>query len=324
MAAATRPGHLERTAEEPRDERLHEVRLSRVEQVNERIRLFRLELQSGQAAKFMPGQWLDTYVPGIAKAGGFTITSVPSSGGAAGKAADAEPPPPPYFELAVQESPDNEVAAWLWRAPEEIVGALLRVRIGGSFVFPPLAAPTEASSSVRQHGQQQWNIGTVRNVFFVAGGVGINPLVSMLGALAETSQPPGGDRDAPHVYVLYATKMPASGNLSHVLFLERVARWFDEGRLRGLLRVYVTDGRGGARLPPEGACTLHGAQVEIRHGRIVEGQVRAMVGSQDPGTSLVYVCGPPTMTDQMVASLTSRAEGSPIIDPGLVLTEKWW
>ncbi|KAL3955192.1 hypothetical protein ACCO45_010755 [Purpureocillium lilacinum] len=271
MATAARTGHLERTAEEPRDRRLHEVRLSRVDQVNERIRQFRLELQSGPA-KFLPGQWLDTYVPGIEKAGGFTITSTPSA--AAGEVVGAATPP--YLELAVQESPGNEVAAWLWRAPDEIVGALLLVRIGGSFVFPPLAAPSDSGSAA----QQQQDLNNVRSVFFVAGGVGINPL------------------------------MPASGNLSDVLFMERLAKLFGEGRLKGLLRIYATDGTG-ARLPPEGTCELHGAQVKIRHGRISEEQVRTMVGERGPEASLVYICGPPMMTDQLAAALTSGVGASP-------------
>ncbi|PWI70951.1 hypothetical protein PCL_12319 [Purpureocillium lilacinum] len=315
MATAARTGHLERTAEEPRDRRLHEVRLSRVDQVNERIRQFRLELQSGPA-KFLPGQWLDTYVPGIEKAGGFTITSTPSA--AAGEVVGAATPP--YLELAVQESPGNEVAAWLWRAPDEIVGALLLVRIGGSFVFPPLAAPSDSGSAA----QQQQDLNNVRSVFFVAGGVGINPLVSMLSALAETSPlHGGGGGDALHVSVLYATKMPASGNLSDVLFMERLAKLFGEGRLKGLLRIYATDGTG-ARLPPEGTCELHGAQVKIRHGRISEEQVRTLVGERGPEASLVYICGPPMMTDQLAAALTSGVGGKPFMEPGRVLTEKWW
>lgn len=119
------------------------------------------------------------HIPSIPQAGGFTITSTP---------ADAQPLPspdptlvqtgsdqlteqsedlgvpspdangrPPYVELAVQESPSNPPAAWLWRPRDEILGKELSIRVGGSFVWPPAAVPVEQ----------------IRKVVFVAGGVGI-------------------------------------------------------------------------------------------------------------------------------------------------------
>ncbi|KAF4982005.1 hypothetical protein FZEAL_2255, partial [Fusarium zealandicum] len=217
--STSRSGHLERTAQEPRDQGLHVVRLDRIDQVNERIRLFRLTLESGPV-EFSAGQWLDTYVPNTAKPGGFTITSRPSAAASTSQR--------PYLELAVQESPENPPAAWLWRSPSEILGSKLQVRVGGSFVFPPRhVCPDE-----------------MRRVVFVAGGVGINPLVSMMGCIAEG----GHDVD---VRVLYASKVPPSG-LSGVLFLDRIRGWFDEGRLRGELKVFATR-RGEGRFGVEHA-----------------------------------------------------------------------
>jgi hypothetical protein len=64
---------------------------------------------------------------------------------------------PPYVELAVQDSPSNPSAAWLWRPREEILGRELNIRVGGSFVWPPTGI----------------SINDVKNVVFVAGGVGI-------------------------------------------------------------------------------------------------------------------------------------------------------
>ena len=124
-----------------------------------------------QPFTFLPGQWLDVHIPSIPQAGGFTITSTP---------ADAQvlpsPEPPeeladrgedipsairqgrePYVELAVQKSPSNPPAAWLWKPKEEILGKELNIRVGGSFVWPPTGLDT------RQ----------IKNVVFIAGGVGI-------------------------------------------------------------------------------------------------------------------------------------------------------
>lgn len=104
--------------------------------------------------QFLPGQWLDVFVPGIRKPGGFTITSSPSkaqrrkatppaSAAPADGSTTTAPSPAapaqeePYLELAVQKSPDNPPAQYLWRPTAEILHSELRVRVGGSFVWPP-------------------------------------------------------------------------------------------------------------------------------------------------------------------------------------------
>ena len=94
------------------------------------------------SVKFLPGQWLDVFVPGIAKAGGFTITSSPSDN--------------KLVELAIKKSPDQP-ATWLWRPKKEVLGEELIVRVGGSFVWPPPGVDTES----------------VDHVLFIAGGIGI-------------------------------------------------------------------------------------------------------------------------------------------------------
>ncbi|KAF4462026.1 Oxidoreductase NAD-binding domain-containing 1 [Fusarium albosuccineum] len=271
-----RSGHLERTAQEPRDEGLPTVKLGRIDQVNERIRLFRLMLESGPV-KFSAGQWLDTYVPDMAKPGGFTITSPPST---------ASNPSSPYFELAVQESPENPPAAWLWQSPSEILGSKLRVRVGGSFVFPP----------------RDVSLSEIRRVVFVAGGVGINPLASMMGRIAEE----GHDVD---VRVLYASKLPKRG-LKDILFLERIAGWFAEGKLRGELKVFVTG---------QASKEIKGTGFEVLKRRFGVEDVREAVGEQ-VNEEVVYVCGPPDMADEIVEELTG--EGG--LERRRVMLEKWW
>jgi hypothetical protein len=87
-------------------------------------------------------------IPGLPKAGGFTLTSTP---------AEALPSSDfPFLELAVQKS-DNPPAKWLWQKPEKILGTELRVRVGGSFIWPPPGIEEKE----------------IEKVVFVAGGVGI-------------------------------------------------------------------------------------------------------------------------------------------------------
>ncbi|KAH0493672.1 hypothetical protein TgHK011_000329 [Trichoderma gracile] len=336
-----REGHLERTANEPRDADLHEVQLERIEQVNERVRLFRLRLLSGPV-KFLPGQWLDTYIPGVPKAGGFTITSAPSSSSfpRPPSSSSSSLSEPPYFELAVQESPENGPAAWLWRPVGEILGERLRVRVGGRFVFPPLfpgtrekGSPAAAAAVGGDDVGDDDDVGKgVKKVVFVAGGVGVNPLVSMLSYIADNKQTTPLVDD---VVFLYASKMPRSGKLSDILFLDRITRSFGEGKVQGRVKLFVTGGDDATSSPSSssqqgmlgGTRTtiaagtrreMNGTTVEVQKRRITSEDVEDAVGDgRDPGT-VVYVCGPRGMTDELVERLAG------FIDPRRVLTEKWW
>ena len=109
----------------------------------------------------------------------------------------------------MQKSPDNPHAAWLWRSPDLLVGQRVHVRVGGSFVWPPPSVPGPA--------------GRLRKIVFVAGGVGVNPLVSMLGTLAGDRRG-GGCAAAPwEVHFLYSLKDPGPRRRdpARMLFLPR-------------------------------------------------------------------------------------------------------
>ncbi|KAI0552492.1 hypothetical protein F4679DRAFT_67975 [Xylaria curta] len=322
MTSNPNPDHLERTAAEPRDKSLHTVVLRHIEEVNDTARVFRLGIpRDSPPIRFLPGQWLDVYVPGVERAGGFTITSTPR---------DARLPHPatsndegPYLELAVQKSPDNPPAAWLWRSSESILDTELRVRIGGSFVFPPPGI----------------NVRGLRRVVFVAGGMGVNPLVSMLGSLASAATKPGFE-----VWFLYSLKDPNLGNKGgrrarDLLFVERIARIFREGRVRGRFRVFLTGGgKEGEGEDGEIICADDGEKGEGEGERKGDGtytipfhprrytldeDITEAIGSPaERRHAVVYVCGVPSMTDEFVARLTDK-DGLGM-DSHRVLCEKWW
>ncbi|KAI0532963.1 hypothetical protein GGR58DRAFT_488468 [Xylaria digitata] len=371
--------HLERTAAEPRDKSLHTVLLQSIESVNDTTRIFRLGIpRDSPPIRFLPGQWLDVYVPGVERAGGFTITSTPR------EARRAHPPPEsegtpspneqsknvkaaqgPYLELAVQRSPENPPAVWLWQEQDpptadpqnlnppsasgssSIIGKELRVRVGGGFVWPPPGI----------------NVRTLRRVVFVAGGVGVNPLVSMLCSLAPsvtgTSKTTGADLEVRFLYSLkdpgVSAGEPGYRKAENMLFLEKIARVFRQGKVNGSLEVFLTSGDAGItnaeeakrtsptgdedRRGEENVITVGGGQagdenrneegnggftIPFRPRRCtVENDVAGAVG--DPRFAVVYVCGVPTMTDQFVAKLTGRrSEGGLGMEPHRVLCEKWW
>ncbi|KAK8160564.1 hypothetical protein BKA80DRAFT_310827 [Phyllosticta citrichinensis] len=313
--------HEERTSAEPRQQGLHLVNIAKIEEINPDIRLLKLSVQDREnGLKFLPGQWLDVFIPGVPKAGGFTITSTPSLAQPATAAARsspnqhviAPPPPevsPPLIELAIQRSA-NPPAQWIWRA-READRTQLAVRVGGSFVWPP---PVPAP----------------KKLLFVAGGVGINPLISIVTHLHETNPLP----DLCTRFV-YATKAPATGA---VLFLDRLLRvaalapnTFEltlcmTGQAEHVERVEAQVRQAGLRnvevlrrrVEKRDVLALVGARHEQDSG-VVTGNVAAEV-MEERRRTVAYVCGPQLMTDEFVEVL----EGVEGLEKERVLCEKWW
>lgn len=219
--------------------------------------------------------------------GGFTITSAPSLA---------------YLELAIQRSPSNPVAAFLWQDPvSSLLGTPISVRVGGSFTWPPSPAVLEEPK--------------LRKVVFVAGGVGVNPLVSMLSFLGEMERGRGFE-----VSFFYSMRDPGEGRreAGKMLFLERVAGAFEGGEVKGGLRLFLTspEGDGGRGMLPWSR-----GELEFEKRRMTVGDVAEVIG-EDKGVAVVYVCGVPQMTDEFVEGLTG--EGGLGMEKERVLFEKWW
>lgn len=238
--------------------------------------------------QFLAGQWLDTFTPGEPKPGGFTITSPPS---AALQAQD------PYLELAVQRAPENPAAAWLWRPPEEILYKELLVRVGGSFVCPPAEG-----------------LENVRRIVLVAGGVGINPLMSILGYLSDERQ-----RLGIHISVLYGTKLPENGRLGDILFLDNMVGTLRQESTAGKVRLFVTGSAPGA----DDRAKYEADKVEVKAGRMIDNDLLSELSTDEAGGTLVYICGPPAMTDHFVNMLTAP-EMEHVVSAAAVKSEKWW
>jgi len=255
-----------------------------------------------RGVQFLPGQWLDVHIPGLIKAGGFTITSTPN---------DAQPQslvdsgtneirPAPFLELAIQDSPSNPPAAWLWRAADEIVGKKLEVRVGGSFVWPP----------------QGVDLRQIKRVVFIAGGVGINPLISILSHIRQTNV------QLDHLRFMYATRISRHDvQVSKILFLPRLLDLFrspitpvDE-KQKERLELFFTG-------QLENLEFAKGLPAYTRFQRIEDADLKSAAGTDEveKKSSLFYVCGPPVMTDHIVDFLRRQD----FIDPDRVLCEKWW
>ncbi|PNS21461.1 hypothetical protein CAC42_1240 [Sphaceloma murrayae] len=289
--SANTTSHEERTAAQSRESGIELVKLRHIKSVNDTIRVMRLySTQEDHPIKFVPGQWLDVFLPGLSKAGGFTITSTPRE---AIPTADE----PAYLELAIQKS-RNPPARWLWQPIDEILNQVIRVRVGGDFTWPP-SRPA---------------VSKVDRLVLIAGGVGINPLISMLAHIMQ-----GQRKENPReVVFLYGTKATGSPiDAQHILFLPRLVRLLKEqsGSTSLHLKLFLTGSSSGE---------LHdaiGLPDDVTLGRIVKSDLDDSLGEVDKrGGTLCYVCGPQVMTDEFVEYLSHR----PGMRPAQVLCEKWW
>ncbi|KAK3308743.1 uncharacterized protein B0T15DRAFT_117392 [Chaetomium strumarium] len=347
-----KPSHIERTANEPRDPSLRTLTISCITEVTPTIRLLRLDIPPNDSIKFLPGQWVDLYPPAdanAAKPGGFTITSSPTLAQPSTSSSSPHPNATTtttrtrspddrggnrgqqnvqvqhggYIELAIQASPPNPAAAYLFRPLCELLYSHVQVRIGGSFTFPPPSLSDHANPSLRK-------------IVFVAGGMGINPLMSMLSWLGEqvVADDDGGGFDIEEVRVLYSVKDPArrtNDDNGHgvvrkgaeILFLERIAELFrGSRRLRGGLQLFLTGSNGDTS--GDGGDVVRcadGVEVPFLCRRVAVRDVEEAVGC-DKDDAVVYVCGVPAMTDEFVQALVSPDGFG--MDQKRILFEKWW
>lgn len=250
------------------------------------------------------------------------------------------------IELAIQkpilklnsEGKISEQVAWLFQSSSEILGKEVAVRIGGSFTWPPSCWDEKESKEYRKE-----------RVVFIAGGMGINPLMSMISCIHAELKENGrrGERERGskegdgtiegnaeenkcenlEVKFLYSTKVPTSipaggerreGETGEeILFLDRLQKIFKK-REKWDLQLFAT---GSSHNTTELSKANANSNMKTHHRRISNLDIDVVLGTkEEKARTIVYICGPPTMTDSMV----SYVRNLPGIDPSRVLCEKWW
>ncbi|MBZ3889247.1 Oxidoreductase NAD-binding domain-containing protein 1, partial [Sciurus carolinensis] len=137
---------------------------------------------------FKAGQWIDFFIPGVSVVGGFSICSSP-------RLLEQER----MIELAVKYT--NHPPA-LWIHNKCTLDSEVAVRVGGDFFFDP--QPTDAP----------------RNLVLIAGGVGINPLLSILRHSADLHREranKGSGYEIGTIKLFYSAK-----NTSELLFKKNI------------------------------------------------------------------------------------------------------
>ncbi|KAF7630436.1 hypothetical protein AFLA_011060 [Aspergillus flavus NRRL3357] len=326
--------HKLRTAAEPRQNILYNVRLSHIEEVNPTVRLLHLaipprvqapeepnqsdeESDEPQPFTFAPGQWLDMLKPSPLYSPQQSHLPVED------EETGLPPVDPrgrdPYVELAVQKALSNPASAWLWKPKDEILGKELCIRVGGSFVWPP-------PSGI--------DLEKVKNVVLIAGGVGINPLISILSHLNNNADETPASHHPFNIHFLYSTKLPEAtpqeaatspeSILDQILFLSRLRQIIhsqsQSHRLRITLDLFITSLRDTS----SPLLLNQPDDLSIHSRRVSQDDLRTALtgpnGDIKPEETVCYMCGPPAMTDEFVAALRGlMGDGS-----DRVFFEKWW
>lgn len=176
------------------------------------------------------------------------------------------------------------------------MGRQLRVRVGGSFIWPPTGFESDGGKE------------SLTKVVFVAGGVGINPMMSMMSFIHEQKK----DLEIEFLYSVKSTGSKA--DIEKILFLERLKTIFREMARPGALKLFLTGDVSVKKLEvPE--------DVAYARKRIAEDDIEEALGSIDMRRGVaVYVCGVPEMTD-WVTEYAGTATG---MSPSRVFCERWW
>ncbi|XP_037701432.1 oxidoreductase NAD-binding domain-containing protein 1 isoform X2 [Choloepus didactylus] len=221
---------------------------------------------------FKAGQWIDFFIPGVSVVGGFSICSSP-------RLLEQER----IIELAVKYT--NHPPA-LWIHNQCTLDSEVALRVGGEFFFDP--QPGDAS----------------RNLVLIAGGVGINPLFSILQHSADLYRErtnKGSGYKIGTIKLFYSAK-----NTSELLFKKNILDLVNE-------------------FPEKIACSLHvtkqttqiSAELKpyITESRITEKEIRDHISKE----TLFYICGPPPMTDFFSMQLENSH-----VPKEHICFEKWW
>ncbi|XP_067267680.1 oxidoreductase NAD-binding domain-containing protein 1 isoform X2 [Chanodichthys erythropterus] len=231
MSSRRQTDHLERTANVHRDMELFPARVSDIIKESDTVKRLRLEVPHPDFS-FRAGQWVDFFIPGVETVGGFSICSNPGLLQREG-----------VIELAVKYT-HHPPAHWIHTKCS--VDSQVAVRVGGNFFFDP--QPSDP----------------VVDLLLIAGGVGINPLYSILLHAADLLRHTDGHRYTPgHTHLCYSAK-----NTKELLF--------KSSDIEQELQPYTIS------------------------GRISEEELQRYVDSE---RTLCYLCGPPPMIEKVSSDL---------------------
>ena len=205
---------------------------------------------------YQPGQWLDFTIPSASWIGGFSIASGPDHD--------------EVIQIAVKES-NHPPARWVTN--ESKTGDEILVKVGGTCVLSPRGAGARA--------------------VFVAGGIGISPMLGLYRHHVAEQRPP--------VEFFYSTSTQ-----DELVFFHDLTQLL---RPDDALTLTLTQSSGW---------TSPGSESNI-HYQLGRGMTHFLTSTKRKDDVIYYICGPPGMQDEAISTLQQHG----VSEDGLVY-EKWW
>ncbi|KAF5893427.1 oxidoreductase NAD-binding domain-containing protein 1 [Clarias magur] len=244
------------------------ARVCAITDESDTVKRLQLEVPNPEFS-FRAGQWVDFFIPGVEKVGGFSVCSSPGL-----LCRDR------VIELAVKYT-QHPPAHWIHT--ECTLGSHVKVRVGGDFYFDPM--PSDCTV----------------DLLMVAGGVGINPLYSILMHTADLLRLPNAYIPG-HTHLCYSAK-----NTKELLF---------KNSITDLCHEFPDEFSCDFRVTQQDFEIETALQLYAASGKISLEMLRHHV---NPGRTLCYLCGPPPMIESVSTDLQSLG-----LSMDRIRYEKWW
>lgn len=252
-----------------------------VSELSKDVRGLKLKVGRG-SLPFKAGQWVDFMIPGVREVGGYSICSSPKLTADSG-----------IVELAIKRGnfpPTN----WIFSS-ECHQGALVDIKVGGDFYYDPLGSCEKSAD-------------THESLLLLAGGVGINPLLSILRHVGDLPQ-----RVRPTKVLLAYS----AGSLNEIIFkdeIESCARLDDDISVDFLIT--RDESMTCKNLAPCDSIQYHVGK-RLDHDYLAS-LVRYRLDTSNTKLNC-YICGPSSLIDSASKSLLHLGLLSSQIN-----YEKWW
>ncbi|XP_064614221.1 oxidoreductase NAD-binding domain-containing protein 1-like [Liolophura sinensis] len=263
-AKQARPDHLERTANNTREDVISPATVTSITQLSATVKGLKLKVHDLRL-RFKAGQWVDMTIPGVDVVGGFSMSSSPRQLCDKG-----------MIDLAVKHS-SHPPAAWVHEKCK--TGDQVTVRTGGDFYYDP----------------QPGDLPT--HLLLLAGGVGINPLISILRHVTDLNQ---SDMEKPvQARLLYSARSE-----DELIYKDALIS-LEENHKNVKCQFFVT----------KELCT----HPVLKSGRITKTEIEEAVRELGADQTTCYICGPFPMIKSLEGQLLTLD-----VPPERILYEKWW
>ena len=255
--------------------------------------IFRSESINGNSFSFQSGQWVDLHVPvGLGEKelplGGYSIASPGASCSFDGKLAHLLPTSPflPRFELGIKKAFKHLTTNHLHSTLK--VGDSVHVKVGGTAFSIPLQSIINRLETENVKSE---------HVIFIAGGVGITPLYSMMLSIFSKKL------EKPELQVKVSLIYSAQSE-QDFLFINEIKTLQKHSGIDLSLYLLVATSRD-----ENNSTLLHSWKNQSPHinqGQINQERFEKIISASNSSSSSssqitsVFVCGPPSLIDDVV------------------------